>query len=308
MWRTQDCYSYYCPSPLPDCWLLNVDFLSSSWCFCSGEVAIRTPNPPLFIRAWDWQWRVKDSELQQKVSVMWCNWCISTGRRFLACALRVGAIQPIRMELFQHMQQIFAFLSGAYQKTLKANLECVSMKMMHCGILLQLWEATTSPSSNEIIASQKDGCNLRDSTWCFVPLRSLERSIFFSLVFGNWMWLKNLTCPSRAVSQWANPAQDSFLPFVVNINMWPHNISAPPVEMVMGSALIRGFVQHLPLCSVMSPSINFVALEAAPQAGRGLKYLLQKTSLIFNLKHICKEEKSQSEKQAGRETGKIQET
>lgn len=76
----------------------------------------------------------------------------------------------------------------------------------------------------------------------------------------------------------------------------------------MGSALIRGFLQHLPLCSVMSPSINFVALEAAPQAGRGLKYLLQKTSLIFNLKHICKEEKSQSEKQAGWETGKIQET
>lgn len=29
-------------------------------------------------------------------------------------------------------------------------------------------------------------------------------------------WLKNLMCQSRAISQWANPAQDSFLPFVVN--------------------------------------------------------------------------------------------
>lgn len=76
--------------------------------------------------------------------------------------------------------------------------------------------------------------------------------------------------------------------------------------MVMGSALIQGFVQHLPLCSVRSPSINFVALEAAPQAGKWLKYLLQKTSLIFNLKHICKEENSQfSQRVRSRQGGSL---
>lgn len=197
MWRTQACYSYYCPSPLPDCWPLKVDcfvffLVFLYWWGCYPH----TQPSSLFIRAWDRQWRVKDSGLQQKVSVMWCNWCISTERRFLACALRVGAIQPTRMELFQHMQQIFPFLSGAYQKNLESKTVCKyendALWDTVAAVTGEMTRATTSPSSNEIIASQKDGCNLRDSTRCFVMARDEASSGAFSSA-----WCLETRCDKR---------------------------------------------------------------------------------------------------------------
>lgn len=200
---------------------------------------------------------------------MWCNWCISTGRRFLACALRVGDIQPTRMELFQHIQQRYSFASGSYWKkcentTRVWKYENDALWDTVTAVRGEMTQATTSPSSNEIIANQKDGCNLRDSTRCFVKSR-YEAS---SWAFSSACCLET-GCDKRGLTEKPHVSITSHQPMSKpctrllsavcgqHINMWPHNISAPPVEMVVGSALIQGFKTGSTSLTVLFPeSLN----------------------------------------------------
>lgn len=110
------------------------------------------------------------------------------------------------MELFQHIQQVYSFLSGAHQKNLGVcKYENDALWDTVAAVTGEMTRATTSPSSSEIIASQKDGCNLRDSALSS-PVTKPRAEHFLQL--GVWKLdvtsegrLKNLMCQSRAISQ-----------------------------------------------------------------------------------------------------------